>query len=151
MRKSGHIINVLENKNKHGYRYKTILIYLVLGIYEDFCASWCRLTNIYSRNRFWKWSIRNIESIPICSRRPIWQYVSVGSGNGLAPNMRRAIVWTNDDRVYRRVYIAFLGRDELTKYAYFLELHFTSMNFVFTLTDGLCIRCYSDYFYREFN
>ena len=29
----------------------------------------------------------------------------IDSDNGLAPNRRRAIVWTNDGLTYRRIYI----------------------------------------------
>ena len=36
---------------------------------------------------------------------------SIGSGNGLAPNKRQAITWTNDYRVHWRIYAA-LGGDE---------------------------------------
>ena len=32
----------------------------------------------------------------------IYQYYNVGSGNGLAPNRRHAIIWTNDGLVYWR-------------------------------------------------
>ena len=46
-----------------------------------------------------------------------WQYSSIGSGNGLVPNRRQAITWTNDD--HWRI-IAALEGDELnsmhTKY-----------------------------------
>ena len=37
---------------------------------------------------------------------------STGLDNGLAPNTRQAIIWTNDDTVHWRVYAA-LGGDEL--------------------------------------
>ena len=37
---------------------------------------------------------------------------SIGSGNGLAPNRRQAITWTNDDPIHWRIYAA-LGRDKL--------------------------------------
>ena len=37
----------------------------------------------------------------------------IGSGNGLAPNRRQAITWTNADPVDWRIYAA-LGGDELT-------------------------------------
>ena len=38
--------------------------------------------------------------------------VSIGSGNGLAPTSRQAIIWRNVDPVHWRIYAA-LGRDEL--------------------------------------
>ena len=41
-----------------------------------------------------------------------WQYSSIGSDNGSAPTRRQAIIWTNADPVYRRIYAA-LGGDEL--------------------------------------
>ena len=33
----------------------------------------------------------------ICSEGSSWQWVSIGAGNGLAPNRRQAITWTNAD------------------------------------------------------
>ena len=45
-----------------------------------------------------------------------WQYASIGSGHGLAPNRRQAITWTNDDPVHWRIY-ASLGRNELTHWS----------------------------------
>ena len=41
---------------------------------------------------------------------PIDNKPVIGSGNGLAPNRRPAISWTNDGQVQRRIYAA-LGRD----------------------------------------
>ena len=37
---------------------------------------------------------------------------SIGSENGLAPNRRQAIIWTNTDLIHWRIYVA-LGGDEL--------------------------------------
>ena len=34
-----------------------------------------------------------------------WQYVIIGSDNGLASNKQQAIVWTNDGLVYWRTYL----------------------------------------------
>ena len=39
--------------------------------------------------------------------------MSIGSGNGLAPNRRQAVIWTNADPLHWRLYVA-LGGDELT-------------------------------------
>ena len=33
------------------------------------------------------------------SWRPIWQYVYIGSGNGLVPNRRQTNTWTSDDLI----------------------------------------------------
>ena len=37
------------------------------------------------------------------------QWASIGSGNGLAPNRRQAITWTNADQVHWRIYAAVGG------------------------------------------
>ena len=41
-----------------------------------------------------------------------WQWSSIGLDNGLAPNRRQAIIWTNADPVHLRIHAA-QGRDEL--------------------------------------
>ena len=41
-----------------------------------------------------------------------WQYTSIGSDNGSAPNSRQAIIWTNNDLFHGRIY-ASLGLNEL--------------------------------------
>ena len=38
----------------------------------------------------------------------------IGLDNGLAPNGRQAIIWTNADPIHWRIYVA-LGGDELTR------------------------------------
>ena len=43
-----------------------------------------------------------------------WQNPSIGLDNGLAPNRRQAIIWTNADPIIWRIYAA-LGGDELTE------------------------------------
>ena len=44
-------------------------------------------------------------SIEVCSSGgPIWQYVSMASGSGLAPNGQQAITWTNDHPFHRCIY-----------------------------------------------
>ena len=44
------------------------------------------------------------KSIEICSLGSNWQYASIGSDNGLAPTRRQAFIWSNDDRIDRRIY-----------------------------------------------
>ena len=39
-----------------------------------------------------------------------WTKSSIGSGNGLAPNRRQAITWTNDSQVLWRIYAALGGK-----------------------------------------
>ena len=40
------------------------------------------------------------------------QQASIGSDNGLAQNRQQAIIWTNDDIVFLRIYVPF-GLNEL--------------------------------------
>ena len=50
----------------------------------------------------------------VCSQGSNWQSSSIGLDNGLAPNRRQAIIWTNADPINWRIY-ATLGGDELTQ------------------------------------
>ena len=43
-------------------------------------------------------------------KESIWQYVSIVSGDGLAPVRRQAIVWTNDDPVCRHIFVTWPQR-----------------------------------------
>ena len=45
---------------------------------------------------------------------------SIGSDNGLAPNRRQAIIWTNADPIHRCIYVA-LGGDELTQKGFVIQ------------------------------
>ena len=57
----------------------------------------------------------------ICFSGSNWQYVRIGSGNGLAPTRRQAITWINADPIHWRIYGA-LGEDELNiSKVYFYE------------------------------
>ena len=47
-------------------------------------------------------------SMKFVSKIPI-EYASIGSGNGLAPNRRQAITWTNAEPVHWRIYAALWG------------------------------------------
>ena len=53
--------------------------------------------------------------IEVYSEGSNWQYSNIGSDNGLAPNRRRAIIWTNADPIRWRIYVA-LREDELIYY-----------------------------------
>ena len=48
----------------------------------------------------------------MCSLGSNWQYIIIGSDNGLVPNRRQAIIWTNAGVVNCRIY-ASLGLNEL--------------------------------------
>ena len=48
-----------------------------------------------------------------CSYGSNWQLHRIGLDNGLAPNRRQAIIWTNADPILWRIYAA-LGGDELS-------------------------------------
>ena len=56
-----------------------------------------------------------IDNMPALAQESNWQYASIGSGNGLAPNRRQAITWPNADPVHWHMYAA-LGGDELNHY-----------------------------------
>ena len=43
-----------------------------------------------------------------------WQWVSIGSDNGLAPKRQQAIIWANDDLIHWCIY-ASLGLNGLTQ------------------------------------
>ena len=64
---------------------------------------------------FRQWKCLNFDKnfIEVCSQGSHWQYSSIGSDNGLAPNKRKAIMWTKDVLGCRRIYSSF-GLDELT-------------------------------------
>ena len=57
-------------------------------------------------------SVLHFHFTEFCSLGSNLHYVSIGSGNGLAPKRRQAIIWTKADLVYRRIYAA-LGEVEL--------------------------------------
>ena len=42
----------------------------------------------------------------MCSLGSNWQYGSIGSDNGLAPNRRQAIIWTNVGMLYGHISVA---------------------------------------------
>ena len=48
---------------------------------------------------FLEWKVLNFKynSIKMCSLGSNWEYVSISSDNGLAPNRHQAITWTNAD------------------------------------------------------
>ena len=50
----------------------------------------------------------------VCSCGSNWQYPSIGLDNGLAPNRRQAIIWTNADPIHWRIY-ATLGGELIVK------------------------------------
>ena len=67
----------------------------------------------------WKFLYFDSNFTEVCSQGVNRQKVSVGSGNGLAPNRRQAIIWTNADPGLWRKYAA-LGGDMLSAALSFL-------------------------------
>ena len=65
-------------------------------------------------NTFLEWTCLHFDwnFTEVCSQGSIEQYASIGSDNGLAPNRRQAIIWTNDGLIWWRIY-ASLGLNEL--------------------------------------
>ena len=82
---------------------------------------------------FLEWLILNFKTnfIEICSFGSNWQYGGIGADNGLALNRRQAIIWTNVDMLYWRIY-ASLGLNELTHWhIYHLSAHqYEKQNFL---------------------
>ena len=73
-----------------------------------------KMQTIFSTTFYWMKILEfRFKFTEICSYGPNWQSVSTGSGNGLAPTRRQAIIWTNADLVQWRIYAA-LGGDELS-------------------------------------
>ena len=67
------------------------------------------------QTHFLEWKLLHFYSnfIAICSQASKYQYVSIGSDDGLAPNRRQAITWTNTGPVYWCIYVSF-SLNELT-------------------------------------
>ena len=42
----------------------------------------------------------DLDFIEFCSYGSSWQYPSIGLDNGLTPNRRQAIIWTNADPIH---------------------------------------------------
>ena len=61
----------------------------------------------------WKWMNSDWNFTELYSYGSNRWYSSIGLDNGLAPNRRQAIIWTNADPIHWRIY-AVLGGDELT-------------------------------------
>ena len=59
--------------------------------------------------------VRNFDKYftEVCSYESNWLEPSTGLDNGLAPNRRQAIIWTNTDPIHWRKYVELVG-DELT-------------------------------------
>ena len=53
-------------------------------------------------------------STQLCPQVSNWRWDNIWPGNGSIPGRHRAIIWTNDDQVNRRIY-ATVGLSELTK------------------------------------
>ena len=55
---------------------------------------------------FHEWKVLYFDSNfnEVCLYESDWQYVSMGSGNGLAPNRQQAITWISDDPGHWRKY-----------------------------------------------
>ena len=47
-----------------------------------------------------------------------WQWYSIGSDNGLVPNRRQAIIWTNDGLGWWRIYASFNLNELIEPFAY---------------------------------
>ena len=68
--------------------------------------------------QFLEWKLLNFKSnfTEICSLGSNWQYGTIGSDNGLAPNRQQVIIWANVGMLYWCIY-ASLGLNELSIYS----------------------------------
>ena len=67
---------------------------------------WSKYTNFHRRKWFEKCRLENgghFVSASICSFGSNWQYLNLGLDNGLVPNWRKAIIWSNDGPVHWRM------------------------------------------------
>ena len=64
--------------------------------------------------REWKILYFDYNFTDVCPQESNWQSSSIGLDNGLVPNRRQAIIWTNADPINWRIH-ATLGGDELTQ------------------------------------
>ena len=77
-------------------------------------TTWPPFRRQYFQMHFHEWGVLYFDQnfTKVCSQWSNWQYPSIGLDNGLAPNRRQAIIWTNADLIHWRIY-ATLGEDEL--------------------------------------
>ena len=76
-------------------------------------TKWPPFHRRYIKMHFRYWNFRYFYSnvTEVCSKGFIWQLGSIGSDNGLAPNWRQGIIWTNADPIDWCICAA-LGRNE---------------------------------------
>ena len=91
---------------------------VLLGCYLNSISPWTKWPPFrrgHFQLHFHEWKVLYFDSnfTEVCFLGPNWQKVIITSGNGLAPNRRQAITWSNVDPVLWRIYAA-LGGDELT-------------------------------------
>ena len=68
---------------------------------QHFCKQYCQMH--FLKRTIWYFDANFNE---IYSEGFNWQYVIIGSGNGLALNRWQAIIWTNGHLIRRRIYAA---------------------------------------------
>ena len=80
-------LDVTESPPKQNGRHFADDIFKFMFMNEMFCISYQSFTEV-------------------CSQGSEWQKDNVGLSDGLAPNMRQALTWSNVDPVYWRIYAA---------------------------------------------
>ena len=77
-------------------------------------TKWTLSCRRYFQMHFREWKVLYFDTnfTEVCSLGFNWQKNSVGLDNGLAPNRRQAIIWTNADPIHGLTFAA-LGGDEL--------------------------------------
>ena len=77
-------------------------------------TKWPPFYRQYFQMHFHEWKVLyfDLNFTEVFSQVSNWQWPSIGSDNGLAPNRRQAIIWTNAEWIHWHIYAA-LGGDEL--------------------------------------
>ena len=88
---------------------------IIIGNSPPPWTKWSPFRRRYFQMQFLKWKCMNCDwhFNEICSQGHYWQWISIGSDTGLAPNRRQVIIWTNAGPIHWRIYAA-IGIDELT-------------------------------------
>ena len=77
-------------------------------------TKWPQIRRRYFQMHFIEWKVLKFDYnfTEVCSTGFNEQYPSIGLDNGLAPNMRQAIMWSNAHPIHWRIHAALEG-DEL--------------------------------------
>ena len=112
-------------------------------------TKWPPFRRRHFQMHFHEWNVLHLDSnfTQICSLRANSQYASINPGNGLAPNRRQAITWTNANPVHWRIH-ATVGGAELNHMTHCAIFSFTKPSQHFTLTTSAYDSCTAEELYH---